>query len=528
MINPNRNRQWGNGVLPSILLSIILIAMFGCGSDDRSEIATIVRERAQVAVSDLLVGEMVRNRVVMIADNHHGQWQPYQTVINCLDTWFDHVTHDSLGFFTDIRHLVLVLEADTLYLNRKSRYMSTHDPNDLLCVSLMYGNSTTAAMEFYWRLGDLQQRVDAYNKTADSSRLISFSLFAGEAYIDIDNWSREKGGEYYLTVRDSLVADRIAGHAESHPECRYLVYYGAGHFRRGRVTKKAYCKSAEGLFLVSYLDSLFPNQVVSVGQVPPRYWYEHAEAFHWSAADYALRLDHPDSAISAILGGLSHYDAAIVYPRFNEYGTAPIRFPSYNLARIGIDTLPSIMNTANDFNRMDWGVLLQYLPAVAGEPYERIDLMDSASLAAQCAKWQAWLAEAPTDMVPAITSGEVWQRLIDSLAVADESLRDAFESGLLGLLPEAPRVDTTAPPLSAEGRAAQLEEYLDYGREELILDNLIGLLWVGNVEERQSAQEALEAITDTSFATPADWAQWHRDRRYGVVEGRVDLSRLEP
>jgi hypothetical protein len=496
--------------------TILLAAMVaGCGSSDISkEISSVITERHSDDVNRYLIEKMSANQVLLLADNAHGQWLPRQTVMEFLETWFQTVSGDSFSVNTH-HNLVLVLEADSVGLAKELRYAASHNLEEILHAPAMCsGKFTTASMEFFWRLGDLITRIETYNSTQEQSARITFTLFPGEPMIDTENWSFKKRGHYFVYERDEKIAKRIANFAELHPDYKIIGFYGTAHLQRGEVLKQADEDSAQGLFLASYLDSLIGGGVITVGQIPPDYLGGYRNLFALNGEKYIYPTKHSNPEIQKMLAGSFSYDLVIVHSRQYLSGTPILQIPSMNAARRAITAMPDIMNTSNDFNKTYWSPLLKYLNAVSGNSPHAFRRKDSAVLEQEYLIWDKWLKGAVENIVPDLENLHLWQRLIDSLELAQGSRVAYFEEVIISLLPNAPPLNDYYDLPAPAKRAAELRTYLTANQTNIIIDNLIGLLWVGNDLERRMAEEALRKIADTSFSSPAQWSEWKRDRDY--------------
>jgi|GEM_PF-5175012 len=336
------------------------VVVVGCShSDQKVRFSRFVRDHAVSPVDSFIVAELTRNRVVMLGDRAHGQWAPRQTVIDALECWFRKVTADSIGQDKTPRRLGLVLECDSLWLGQIERYMESGDPHDIIDLpKLCFPQFTTFGMEFYWRLGRLRDRVNEFNRAVPENRRIAFAIFPAENEIDIDNWSFAKRDDYFVHVRDSLSALRMASFLKDAPDYHFLMFYGQGHLQRGLVMKLADDKAEEGLFLATYLDSMLPGSFVTIGQEWPGYLDLHDYDFVTEAETYALPLSAVGTEIAKIVAGPNKYDAVVVHTHFHPYGTSILQIPSLNTARLCVSSLRSVVNTKNDFNRTAWPPIL--------------------------------------------------------------------------------------------------------------------------------------------------------------------------
>jgi len=502
-----------------IALFLLIAFMAGCGSSDISrDIPTVVRDRHSTDINRSLFDKLNSSRVLLVADNAHGQWQPRQTIIDLLEYWFRMSIPDST-FASSGRKLALVLEVDSLYLARALKYGGTGDPRDILTVELMCpGVFTTADMEFFCRLGSLLRRIESYNSSLTTDQHIVLTLIPGETSIDQNDWSFDKRTDYFLHDRDSLISNRIVHFAENHRDYKILAFYGAAHLQRGVIDKYIDGKSEPGRFLADYLDNLADGDICTVGQVTRDYWGGSRYLFLADGREYVLPTGDSNSKIREMLAGPFNYDMVIVHPRAYNWGTPILEIPSINIADLAVAAMPDIMNTSNDYYRGYWPRLLNYLNAVSGKSPHRLNLADSASLEHEYESWKRWLATTRKNIVPDVESLRLWHRLIDSLAAATGPTAGRFEQEIISLLPHAPELDSSNEMPTPSERATELREYLVSDSINIVIDNLVGIAWVGNDLERRAAVESLIKITDSTFSDPVQWSSWRRRQTIGAIQ----------
>lgn len=491
----------------------LIILVGGCRSSDPSrDISRAIEQSRSYNINVQLLEQLASHRVMLIGDEAHGQWQPRQTVIDFLDAWFLQVTADSAQAKMN-RHLALVLEVDSLYLERARRYMDSGNPEDILDVGLLCsGVFTTADMEFHQRLADLLGRIRDYNASHEQAARIDLVLAPGEELINLGDWSFDRRAQYFLYDRDSLIASRIVRFETLHPDYNVIAFYGSAHLQRGIATKRADDDSAQGRFLASYLDDLLDNAPITVGQVTPDYWGPYRDLFVFGNADYMLPTASPNAKIHRILSGPMDYDFAVVHPKRYFWGISILKIPSTNIARIAITGMPNIMHTANDFYRSYWPAILTYLYAVSGESPHRLNIYDSTALEREYELWDKWLKQADQSVLRDMESLNLWERLIDSLSSAHGQVAGRFDTEIMSLLPDAPPLSMADGLPKPSDRAAELGRYLHSRQKDILIENLIGLFWVGDESERREARETLHKLTDTTFSSASGWAEWNRRR----------------
>ena len=492
------------------------VAIIGCShADQETRYSDFVKDHAVSPVDSFIVDELTRNRVVMLGDMAHGQWVPRQTVIDALECWFREVTADSTGQDETPRRMGLVLECDSLMLGQIERYMESGDPHDVIVPSMFYSPQfTTSSMEFYWRLGCLRDRVDEFNRAAPEDRRIAFAIFPAEHEIDIDNWSIAKRDDYFLHVRDSLSALRVASFLKDAPEYHFLMFYGQAHLQRGLVMKHTDDKAEAGLYLATYLDTMLPGSFVTIGQAMPDNWGSHAYDFVTNYETYALPLSEAGMEIAKAVAGWNKYDAVVIHSHFRLYGTSIPQIPSLYTARLCVSSLRSTVDTENDFHRAAWAFMLYYLEVVSGRTPHRVDLTSPDSLTAEAAYWESWIASAPKDIVPQVADLTIFDGILNHLAESPQiQLARQCERRFTSFFPYAPLfpTDTQNIPTPSE-RAEQLRRYLEANRDDLALTELVGLLWVGSKDEAREAEQILQERTGEYLIGRTAWAEWLRAR----------------
>ncbi len=492
-------------------LLLCLTLSFGCSSNEqRSGMTRVIAEHRSTDVWNTIVDQLNDNQVVLLGDFGHLNFTYKEGVLKTLDAWFQRVTHDA-DTPARLRHLTLMLERDSMMMRQTIAYARSHDFKDIFDPrALAYKSTTLAHLEFAWRLGDMLRRIDDYNATCPEPDHLRLSLFGPEQFINDPHWTYAKRDHYFVYERDSLTALNIANYVQRHPDEPILGFYGSAHLQRGIVPKDGEEIVADGKFLATYLDSLYPGRVVTVGQVMPGFYKVMQDRFTYGDSTYILNTAASDPKTHAILAGSFDFDFAVVRPW--QYATSPFlrRIPSMNLIQLSVAAMPEVEDTSADSYVLGtWRGLLFYFYTISSVTPHRMNPADPAARVRETRKWKDWLAHADMNIVPDVVSLRVWTRLLDSLLVGGHDV--GFRLSQVGsLMPREDRylwTDTTRPSTEV---AQDLRNYITANRDDLVTTALIGILWVGNDAERASAQKALVEMTGETYTDPADWSAWWR------------------
>ena len=125
----------------------------------------------------LFLDKIANNRVVMIADEGHGNYIFMRTITNFLNHWIKIFQEDNQAQNIP-RKLCLILESDSNQIKSIYKYFSSNNPYDLLNPEFIYGYQfTTAVIEFYDHLEKINYKVDSINKNLSDNSKITFKLF---------------------------------------------------------------------------------------------------------------------------------------------------------------------------------------------------------------------------------------------------------------------------------------------------------------------------------------------------------------
>ncbi|MDX9857932.1 MAG: hypothetical protein RBT76_09090 [candidate division Zixibacteria bacterium] len=496
------------------LLFTVVSCLCNCSQSNESQrFKNYVQSHAVSSTEAYILDALTRNRVVLLGDNAHGQWQPRETVIDGLLYWFALASADSVVESSIPRDLSLVLELDSLSVGRVEKYMVSGDPSDILTLPLICsGVFTTADLEFFDRLGQLRARVNAFNQKASDDRRISFAVLPGEPTIDRATWSFDKRSYYFMHERDSLVARRIESLLSRPGAGHLLLFYGEAHLQKGKVTKRADDKEFQGLYLASYLDSALPDSFMTIGQVTPDYWGVWRNDFATNTAAYALPISGVKEKVGAFVSGPHRYDAVIVHNHRVISGTPILQIPSMNVTRLCVQALDSIVDPEDDFSRAYWPLLLPYLNAVSGQLPHRLDLNSKDALADEAKAWSSWLISAPHSVAPKVADLTMYTGILDRLSQATGPLAGRYDHQFTSLLPDSPALERGDNMPTPAERASQLRQFLHANSEEIVIHALIELLWVGSKEERDEAESLLRQCTGVDVGDRSAWSEWYRTK----------------
>jgi hypothetical protein len=493
------------------VVALIAILTSACGRRlSYEQLEALVTRCCDTDANHFLLDKLTTHRIVMLTDQGHGYPMYLQRVISFLNFWIDTLERSDPVNTPVPSDLVLILETDSLNLTRRLQQVAMGCELDSMRVEELTANITVERQEFSSDLVELLDRIAMCNEKRVTLRPIQFRIAGAESvFTDVANWSHDKRGDYFVHRRDEQISERIVKLLDNDPAAKALVFYGAGHFSRDKVTKKADQSSSEGYFLNHYLTAKYGREgVYAIDQIA----VNRANSTPFPCAyrlTYALDYDslpRRDLPTSLCIGSM---DGAIV-----DYGKFILPTPishvsSQRLVDLIVPQLHRISDTRNDFYLDTWGAMLRYLHAISAAPFlSKENLRDPAVISRLEETWTAWRDTVHLQVVKDIDSLVFYKRLVDLMKNSQRPFTSWYETEISTCAGFVPYYDTLA---TAEQRAADIWQYLQDNRHDIVVGNMVSLLWVGTSDERSEALQVLKRETGKDFETAKEWTVWRRE-----------------
>lgn len=494
------------------ILAVLAILTSACERRLSYEVLeTLVTRSCDTNVNHFLLDKLQNHRIVMLADQGHGYPTYLQRVISFLNFWVDTLEQADPVSNPLPANLILILETDSVDLARRLQRVAAGCDLDSMEIWELTEHNTVEWHEYYFDLVQLLNRIAEDKERRVTLKPIRFRIAGAESvFTDVVNWSYDKRSEYFVYRRDQQISEAIIKLIEENPGAKALVFYGAGHFARDKVMKKADRDSSEGYFLNHYLTEKFGRDgVYAVDQIAVNRFGSTPIpcAYHSTYALSYAGLPRSDLPPGLQLGPM---DGAIVdYGKF-VFPTPISRVNSQRLVDMIVAQLHRIADTRNDFYYDTWGTVLQYLHAVSAVPIKKEDLRDSSVIQRLERKWQAWRDTVHLQVVKDIDSLVFYKRLVELMRNSQSPSTSWYETAISSRVGFRPLDDTVA---TAEQRAADVWQYLQDNRHDIVVGNMVSLLWVGTDDEKAEALQVLKRETGRDFQTPKQWTVWWRENR---------------
>jgi hypothetical protein len=486
----------------------------GCGDDSESESQRrIVMQNCEYNTNQFIMDRLNENRIVMIDDHKHIMYVYKRTIADFLNYWVDEIEQ---GNETVPRKLFLVLEMDSLAVNR---IVTSYDRDDnrgyLEEEPLSCFQWTTGHIQFrYHELKSVSQRIDEYNASHDGNDSIWFAIVGPEKPIDTENWSFAKRANHFVYERDEYSSSQIIELLERHPDYRALAFYGGAHLIRSRCLKQTDVVSDSGYYMAHYLAGRFEDDggiyriYQGLSRTPDirRYELTTSPGETYAIDNQYLGIDSGSSHLAEI-HSLNTFDGSIIHFDAPVNGTRLGSVWSRNLLDHIVEHMACFENPDNDLAKTYLRIGERYLRIFSAERYEDdLEFGWTTQYAAQ--DWnQRWYATATIDVVGDIESLAIWNRLLDRMSSAQGRHVNWYEYILAGSLGIPPRFDTLA---STDERVESYRIYLGINRDDIVVRNLVHLLWIGTEEEIEKANTVLRRVTGEDFDVARDWSRWWR------------------
>ncbi len=498
----------------NIIMALLLFVVVSCdlSEGDKPQVESISVEYCNYKVSDFILEKVVENRIVMLGDSQHGSSKYMRPVVKFLNAWVDSLGQQKQE--TSIpKRLVLVLEMDSVQVHRVKQFWKTKKIEDLVGLGqFLSPQFTVEVIKFYHDLESIKLRVDKLNRDIKLEDSVFFEIKGAEKLIDIDDWTLSKRDDYFFNERDKYSSQQIIHLLESELNFKVLVYYGSAHLQTTQILKRGMLRQDYGYYLAHYLDeyckpnnNLFRIQQATVDMVPGLFELCQSDSFPVAIDNLLLK-----SGRDSIIQRLMSTDASIWHKPTSSSQTSLNKTWSLTTTELMISSLIRLAAFDNDFHRQFKNTIMRYLTIVSGLPIDVHRDIDSVYVYSKLQYWQKWLDTSQIDFVNDIQSLALWKRLINNMETTDLQSSLLHESLLANALGIIAQHDTT---LSLEERMNWYRNYLYWNRRELVLGNLINLLWVGRPEEVIYAKKALTHETGEQFQSAKEWSEWWDNKR---------------
>ncbi len=109
------------------------------------DLKSLIKEKSRPDINNFILDKVANNRVVMIADEGHGNYMFMRTITNFLNHWIKKFQEDNHAQNIP-QNLYLILESDSNQTNSIYRFFSNNDPSELLNPEFIYGYQFTSGV----------------------------------------------------------------------------------------------------------------------------------------------------------------------------------------------------------------------------------------------------------------------------------------------------------------------------------------------------------------------------------------------
>jgi hypothetical protein len=444
-----------------------------------------------------VIQELQNHRIIMLGDYGHEKAAPFQGLIKILNQWVDEHAQRS----TACNHLLLFLEADDNIINLVHNYLISG--NDSALLRFMLPNCSLERLEFYYDLKRLLRRVDSINGILPNSNKIQLIIEAGEPEGNYTprmlQMSSKETDNYFVKVRDSLIAEKIGAFLIKHNDSKALIFYGQLHLIKNYVQKipsdKLFPSEVEGYYLAYYLKNMFgQDSILSINQIAPgREKYLNSNlgeiadksVFLWSD-ELPWHDFQPDNFDAFILRGESftpEHPARLIFSR-------KVVESSLNWLRMCNQYLPG------KFAQMFCDRSIKTLQTLTGLDYVTLE------------DWEKWYKQNSFDGYSRLNSLNFQKQIKSSYFNSNDDVK-RYELLTLGF---NINVLNAHPNGSSEDWTSLWQT--TYPQIKFI--NSIGIYWFGYSDEKEKAKSFLIEFSGENFKDPDQYLKWWRQRYYNT------------
>ena len=510
--NPSRFHIPRFLVATAVLLALLSQAV--CSQQQRrDDLTNMIKQHAVWDPTQFVLDKLRTNRIVMVADFGHGVSLYYQIVISSLNSWASAWEQQSSpNSQTPLpRKLFLVLEMDSVAVYSLHRYFETSNPLDVMKPECFVGNQfTTSTLEFYDDLRRFKNRVDSLNRSPSFRDHIAFEIVGPEKVVDLTTWTQQWSEKYFVNERDEFSSARIQRLLENAPDAKALVYYGGAHLERQKSAKLGR-NQGWGYYMAHYLSESFSSRggVYTCGQLAVRSisWVDPAIAM----IGRTFAIDNSFLKGAAIAAGTSFIavDGVIFH---DKVPTTPRHISSVlseNLVNLALGGMKTYNDSAKQYYRYILLNCMYYLARQAPRDWTPERLSNVRSIDSAITAWNDWRKSSTLDFVDDISSLSYFKRLVDQIGNVDSRQSTQYQD----LLAQLGGFTVWLPPdASANERMKATLLAVNKYRKEIVIENLIHLLWVGTPSETRKAMSILTQETGQAFTTAKEWTSWWRSQ----------------
>ena len=504
----------------TLQLCLSFVSILYCGKvQNEQNLRQLISQNSTYDINRFVLEKLEENRIVMLADGGHGESLYMQRVIGFLNYWTDKIENPTNAYDSIPHDIIFIMESDSNYINRIESFFDSGNIVDVLKFGAFSSEKfTTSNIEFYSDLGRLKERIDEYNLNRDETRKIEFDLFGPEKAIDLRNWSFQKRSSFFLYEREEYSSDQITRILAEHPQAKALIFYGANHLKEGEILKRSGDQEAKGFYLAHYLREYFGEAggIYTVNQVRPAAWKYYPHISEGPESTYVFDNSFLRGSKLNKDKVYDFTDATITIIENQEPPRAIRWIVSEKMIDFIMKNIRQSMNIENDFHRYGLAGAIQYLLMASGKEYEIFAQDDQHHAEILVKQWEAWYDSASFDIVGDIENMTLWERLLNLMADSGGEYIDSYELSVAKTISRKPFFDST---MSSQMRTEYYEDLLQEKRKQIVVENLIHLLWVGTDEEKERAISVLRNMTGENLATAKEWMVWWRN---SFVKNRFD------
>jgi len=492
------------------LLIVILGSMTLSQMQREGDILTIIKEKANFSYPDFVLEKIKSNRIVMLADEGHGSGLYMQTLIDVLHNWVNmYEAAYSKGEIRGIpRRLFLVIEQDSIFDQQLRKYFISGDLSNVINPKGFWNYQfSNATLEFLTDLRLLRLHIDSLNSERLKNAPLQFDILCPEKTLNDPNWTVEKRDKYFTYERDEYSSAKVIKLLEDQRDAHALIFYGSAHLFLGEQPKPPEKPIGKGYYLAHYLQKQFREQgglyICDQISIPQTQWLDNAikKIDRSFAIDDSCWQDIPIT----LQKGFPNFDGAIFLTSAPDPSWHMSRFLSETMIDLILQHIDKCTNTKNEFQRSNLYSWFQYLSTFTDKDYSSLNVDDSLAIAIAIKEIKQWRQSNKIDVVSDIVDLSIWKRLVDRIRNNPDPKSTWYQMILGDYIGFVVWYQNGASP---QVRSNAVWKYIERYKKYIIIDNLISVLWIGTVKEKEKALVVLKQESGQNFQTPKDWAHW--------------------
>lgn len=435
---------------------------------------------------DYIVEQLLKNKIVMLGDFQHSSMLPHQSLITILNTIIETLKTKELKH----EQVTLILERSPEEIVLINQYVDEGNIEPWL-----NHYSLTHSLEDIYLLENLRKIKGEFIKKNCDLKFKGFeNNYTDEILFSRTEIEKEK---WFVKERDSLVFEKTKKYLEENPNEKILVYYGSAHLIDGLINKKSFApllneEECTGYFLAYFLKQHFGRQnVVTFNHVT----VQSDILANTNLKDYKdviFLINGSDSTICKFNSYNKYYDFIVVRHEYLRVPT-PLRFI------FSKKILKECYDGWADYEKWNQKYKNNLRNSYAMEAIEYI----SGRFFQYLGDYEKWTDTNKTTLFDRISTSS-FSKYLFTIASYDPQKNNYYRNMLVSIGFGPGLYNPNYFPTSEEWNSTLWPTVMIHVKYL----NSVGMMWIGDDNEKKIAQKYIYEITKLEFENPSQCLEW--------------------